>query len=261
MIGVINVETVKPDAYSAADQRILETLAAHISVAVQNARLLEESRLSRDRLAELSRQLVQAYETERRGIGRELHDQIGQMLTALDLILAVAAQLPPEQAARKFAGAQELVHDLSNRISRLSLELRPPMLDDLGLIPALLWHINRYQEQTNIAVDFKHSGVEGSRFRPEIENTAYRLIQEALTNVARHAHASQVRLELHAREGQFEIKIEDNGQGFNAQIGLAQHRGLSGMRERVGLLDGEFQIKSENEKGTRVLIKLPLKEG
>lgn len=260
VIGVINVETVKPDAYSAEDQRILETIAAHISAAIQNARLLEETRLSRDRLAELSRQLVQAYETERRAIGRELHDQIGQMLTALGLTLAVAPQLPPEQAARKFAGAQELVHDLSHRVSRLSLELRPPMLDDLGLIPALLWHINHYQEQTNIAVDFKHSRVEGSRFRSEIENTAYRLIQEALTNVARHARASQVRLALQAGDGQLKIEIEDNGQGFDAQAALAKHRGLSSMRERVGLLGGKFQIESVNKVSTKILINLPLEE-
>ena len=220
----------------------------------------DEVRLSRDRLAELSRQLVQTHETESRAIGRELHDQIGQMLTALKLIMEIAPQLPPELRDRKHAQARELVDDLMNRVSRLSLELRPPMLDDLGLIPALLWHVNRYQEQTSIPVEFKHSGAESKRFGSEIETTAYRLVQEALTNVARHAHAAHARLEVHVGGGWMEITIEDDGAGFEPQAALDQHRGLSGMRERVYLLGGSFQIETQPGIGTKIFIQLPLTE-
>jgi len=219
-----------------------------------------ELRLHRDRLAELSRRLVEAHETEQRAIGRELHDQIGQMLTALKLTLDIAAQLPAEEAAQKFVTAQELVDDLMSRVSRLSLELRPPMLDDLGLIPALLWHITRHQEQTGIEIDFKHGNVEGKRFDPEIETTAYRIVQESLTNVARHAQATRVRLEVRGGGGMIEIQIEDNGQGFDPDIALAKNRGLGGMRERVNLLGGTFQIESQVGAGTKKLIRLPIQE-
>ncbi|MBI5826041.1 MAG: PAS domain S-box protein [Chloroflexi bacterium] len=260
VIGVVNVESIQPRAYSEDDQRVLETVAAQIAVAIQNTRLLDELRLSRDRLAELSRRLVEIHETEQRAIGRELHDQIGQMLTALKLTLEIAAQLPAETAAKKLIGAQELVDDLMSRVSRLSLELRPPMLDDLGLIPALLWHITRFQEQTHINVEFKHGDIEGKRFDPEIETTAYRVAQESLTNVARHARATRVRLKVQIRGGWMEIQIEDNGVGFDPQTALAKNRGLGGMRERINLLGGSFEIESQAGAGAKKLIRLPIQE-
>ena len=220
----------------------------------------DELRLSRDRLAELSRRLVEVHESESRAIARELHDQIGQMLTALKLTLEIAPQLPTEQATKKFVQAQELLDDLMSRVSRLSLELRPAMLDDLGVLPALLWHINRYREQTGIEVEFKHNGLEGKRLGSEIETTVYRIVQESLTNVARHAGATRVRLEVQREAGAIEIQIEDNGVGFDAQRALAQNRGLGAMRERVHLLGRSFQIESQPGKGAKKFIRLPLRE-
>ena len=255
--GEIHDVLINSDLVEIGGEKYILTTANDIT---ERKRAEEDLRLHRDRLAELSRQLVQTHETESRAIGRELHDQIGQMLTALKLIMAIAPQLPPELRDRKHAQARELVDDLMNRVSRLSLELRPPMLDDLGLIPALLWHVNRYQEQTNIPVEFKHSGTERKRFGSEIETTAYRLVQEALTNVARHAHAAHARLEVHVGGGWMEITIVDDGVGFDPQAALDQHRGLSGMRERVHLLGGSFQIESQPGKGTKKFIQLPLTE-
>ncbi len=220
----------------------------------------EELRLHRDRLADLSRRLVEVHEAESRAIGRELHDQIGQMLTALKLTLEIASQLPPELREKKNKQTQELVNDLLKRVSALSLELRPPMLDDLGLIPALLWHINRFEEQTGIAVGFKHSGAEGRRFGAEVETTAYRVIQEAFTNIARHARAGRTRLEVHAGSGRMKIQIEDDGAGFDPQTAFEKHRGLGGMRERIGLLKGSLRIESQTGKGALLFIELPLKE-
>lgn len=220
----------------------------------------DELRLSRDRLADLSRRLVEAHESERRAIGRELHDQFGQMLTALKLTIETAMQLPSEEALKKAAQGKELVEDMLARVSALSLELRPPMLDDLGLLPALLWHVNRFQEQSGIVVDFKHSGVEGVRFASEIETTAYRVAQESLTNVARHARANRVRLEVRKRGAWMEIEIADDGVGFDPKSALAKNRGLSGIHERVQLVGGTFHIESEKGKGTQKLIRLPLRE-
>lgn len=226
----------------------------------ERKRAEEELRLSRDRLTELTRRLAEAREAEARAIGRELHDQIGQMLTAMKITLDLAGQLPPETAAKKIEQAQELASDLLNRVSRLSLELRPPMLDDLGLLPALVWHVNHYQDGTGIQVDFKHGGVEGVRFPSEIETTVYRIVQEALTNVACHARAQRVRLEVHAGGGWMEIRIDDDGVSFDAESALAKNRGLSGMKERAELVGGTFQIESEKGKGTQKFIRLPLQD-
>ena len=220
----------------------------------------EELRLHRDQLAELSRRLLNVHETEQYAIGRELHDQIGQMLTALRLTLNILHELPVEQAAKKLAGAQELVDDLLNRVSRLSLELRPPMLDDLGLLPALLWRINQYQEQTGIEVTFKHLGLEGKRLNSEVETAAYRIIQEALTNVTRHADGKHIKLQIQVRETMLKINIKDDGKGFipHEVYARRQSSGLIGMRERAGLLNGKFQVQSQPGEGTMISVELPI---
>lgn len=259
IIGVMGLASdVERDFETEAE--FLETLVSQVSAGMGNASLFEAVREQRDRLTELSRKVAEAREIESRSIGRELHDQIGQMLTALKLTLEVAAQFPPEKVAAKLEQAQELAEDLLTRVSALSLQLRPPMLDDLGIVPALLWHINRFQEQTAIEIKFKHSAVEGRRFDHEIETTVYRLVQEALTNIARHAHASIAQLVIHVKGEQMIILIEDNGLGFNPQEAFELHRGLSAMRERVDLLGGNFQVESEAGKGTKVSIQLPLRE-
>ncbi|MEP0806690.1 MAG: PAS domain-containing sensor histidine kinase [Chloroflexota bacterium] len=226
----------------------------------ERKRAEEELRLSRERLAELSRQLIEAQETERRAIGRELHDQFGQMLTALKLTLDIAAYLPPELAEKKLTAAQKMADDLIARTSRISLDLRPPMLDDLGLVPALLWHVNRFEEQSGIRVNFAHYGVQERRFAPEIETTAYRAVQEALTNAARHAGATQIRLEVRVRDGEMDIEIEDDGRGFDPHEALAQNHGLGAMRERVHLAGGSFHVQSRSGEGARLSIRLPLRE-
>jgi PAS domain S-box-containing protein len=239
------------------------SLKQKIGVAIditEQRRASDELRASHARLSELSRQLVQVQESERRAIGRELHDQIGQMLTAIKITLEIASQLPPEAATQKNQQAQAIASDLLKRISQLSLELRPPMLDDLGLVPALLWHLTQFQEHSGLRVDFKHSGAEDLRFNLEIETTAYRLIQEALTNVARHARATLVRLKVQVREAGMDLEIEDNGQGFNTEAALAQNRGVSSMHERARLLGGALQIASQAGHGTKITVQLPFKE-
>lgn len=220
----------------------------------------EELRRNRDRLAELSRKLLEAQEAERRALGRELHDQFGQILTVLKLTLETAAVLPLHAAQAKLNQALELTNDLLARTSRLSLDLRPPMLDDFGLVPALLWHVNRFQEQSGIQVVFNHHEVQGRRFAAEIETAAYRTIQEALTNAARHAGANRIRLEVRAGSGELTIEIEDDGKGFDPHQALEKRRGLSSMRERVQLAGGTFQIESRAGDGARLFIRLPLEE-
>jgi signal transduction histidine kinase len=155
--------------------------------------------------------------------------------------------------------ARELTLDLMKRVRGLSLELRPTILDDLGLLPAVLWHIERYTSLTGIQVDFKPSGVD-RRFRARFESTTYRILQETLTNVARHAAATRVSVSLWADEERLGLQVEDNGVGFDPTA--AQHEmtgGLSGMRERAEICGGRLLIDSSSGKGTYMSLVLPLK--
>ncbi len=143
------------------------------------------------RLQALSRRLVEIQEAERREIARELHDEIGQALTGIKLLLGMGVRNLPEKSQSSLDEAQSLVVELMEQVRQMSLDLRPAMLDDLGLVPALLWHFERYQKQTGVKVIFKQSEV-NQRFGPNVETAAYRIIQEALTNVARYAKTDQV---------------------------------------------------------------------
>jgi signal transduction histidine kinase len=221
---------------------------------------ITERKRAEEQLQALSRQLLEAQEQERRAIGRELHDEIGQTLTGLKILLEVAQRLPTAESHRKLEQAQEAAGELIDRVGALSLDLRPPMLDDLGLLPALLWFVDRYSTRTNIQVEFHHAGIVDRRLAPALETAAYRLAQEALTNVARHAGVDKVAVWISAREAELDLRVEDAGRGFEAQPVLERQEtgGLSGMHERVRLLSGELEIDSAPGQGTRVFIRLPL---
>lgn len=214
------------------------------------------------RLRALSLRLVEVQEAERRHLAHELHDELGELLTGLKLSLEKSTHLPPDVARGSLCEAQELVSGLMARVRELSFALRPAMLDDLGLLPALLWHFKRYTDQTGVRVTFEHTGMEGRRFAPEVETTIYRLVQEALTNVARHAVVREVTVRLWAGQDQEMIRlgVEDQGVGFapQATLALSTSCGLAGMRERASLLGGQLAVKSAPGAGTCVTVELPL---
>jgi PAS domain S-box-containing protein len=207
-----------------------------------------------ERLQILSRRLMQVQETERRYIASELHDEIGQVLTGLNLSLELISRLPPEEIKASLSEAQTLVNDLMTRVRNLSLDLRPAMLDDLGLLPALLWHIGHYKSHTQVRVTFKHSGLEGRRFAPEVETAAYRIVQEALTNIARHAGVAEATVSVWAEGQTLGLQVEDQGVGFDAETPHLSS-GLSGMRERTVLSGGQFTLESEPGKGCRLMAQ------
>jgi PAS domain S-box-containing protein len=213
-----------------------------------------------ERLKFLSRRLMEVQETERRNIALELHDEIGQVLTGLKLTLEMSARLPAEELGNGLAEARVLVNELMARVRKLSLDLRPAMLDDLGLLPALLWHFEHYTAQTQVRVNFKHSGLEKRRFGPEVETAAYRLVQEALTNVARHAQVQEVTVRLSTHPQTLSIEIEDRGKGFDLELVLSasETSGLAGMRERAALLGGRLTIESFPDAGTRLNAELSI---
>lgn len=213
-----------------------------------------------DRLKFLSRRLMEVQEAERRKIALELHDEIGQILTGLKLSLEMGSRLPANEASANLDRARGFVNDLMVRVRNLSLDLRPAMLDDLGLLPTVLWHIEHYTAQTNVRVDFKHSGLEKKRFAPEVETAAYRLVQEALTNVARHSQASEAKVRMWTHRQILLIEVEDSGKGFDVEsvLGKNETSGLAGMRERAMLLGGQLVVESWPDAGTRLRAELSI---
>ncbi|MDD5081914.1 MAG: response regulator [Dehalococcoidales bacterium] len=221
---------------------------------------IAERRRAAEELRALSHRLVQVQEDERRAIARELHDEIGQSLTVLNILLSRASQLASGDVASVLAEARPVVSELISGIRELSLNLRPSMLDDLGLLPTLLWYFQRYTNQTQIHVNFEHVGLQRS-FPPDISTAAYRIVQEALTNVARHAHTGEVDVYAWVSNGVLSIKIEDRGNGFDSSsLGVGHSSGLSGMQERARLLGGELTVESSSGKGTCLIAELPYPE-
>jgi PAS domain S-box-containing protein len=213
------------------------------------------------RLQALSRRLLQVQERERQALSRELHDEVGQVLTGLHLTLELGERLGGKGLRQAVREARRMVQDLTARARDLSLRLRPTMLDDLGLLPALLWLIERYTAQARVRVAFHHQGLD-RRLSPEGETAAYRIVQEALTNVARHAGVGEVTVRVTLEEGTLRIQVEDQGTGFDPDAALASGAccGLSGMRQRAALLGGRLTIESAPGAGTRLSVEWPVGE-
>jgi PAS domain S-box-containing protein len=209
-----------------------------------------------ERLEALSRRVLEVQEQERRSLARELHDEIGQILTGLQLTLKAAQQDPPDNAHTGLQNAQIIVSELLSQVRELSLHLRPSILDDFGLLPALTTHLERYAKQTGIQVAFTHHGLAG-RFPAEVETAAYRIVQESLTNVARHAKVHQAEARVAHYGGHLTIEVRDRGTGFDVAR-AASTGGLSSMQERVALLGGRLVIESRVGRGTLVAAELPL---
>jgi PAS domain S-box-containing protein len=212
-----------------------------------------------DALRTLSRRLLDVQEVERRALARELHDEVGQNLTTLKLALDRCLQGGDGPNHVALEHARTILLDLVSRVRNLSLDLRPSMLDDLGLMPALLWQFEHYTMQTHIQVRFTQSGLVDRRFGQHVETAAYRIVQEALTNVARHADVSEVFVRVNVGDRLLRVQIQDHGRGFDpaAAQAAANSSGLRGMQERASLLGGELQINSDPGAGTFVLAELP----
>jgi len=236
-----------------------------ISIAIQTLAEQELSNVSdhRDRLAGLARRLVELQEAERQAVAQELHDEVGQLLTGLKLMLSSGRMIPagPREGALKettvLHEAELLVNELLTRIRDLSMSLRPPILDEFGLVPALEWHFHRYTARTGVSVQFNKTG--SQRFSTPVETGAFRIVQEALTNVARHAGVKEAKVSVNAGRKALRIRIEDQGAGYDSKLVVAgRSAGLTGMRERALVLGGQMTIDSAPGEGTRLLVEIPL---
>lgn len=261
LMGVLNLGSFEPDAFGDDRQTGMLEVARRLAVVMYNAQLFGELEANHRRLEELSSRLVRVQEAERRYIARELHDEVGQTLTALNIHLEIAQRARSEERPDRLAEAQRLVEDLADRVRRMSLDMRPPMLDDLGLLPTLLWYFERVAQQYQLHVVFEHQGIE-RRFDADVETALYRVVQEALTNVARHAQVQTATVRLWADSATISAQIEDKGQGFDLDLvlGLDNSIGLRGMRERVRLLGGQMVIEAQPGGGVCVTALLPLKK-
>jgi len=238
---------------------LLGQITDAIDLALAKMRLFEQVHAGHERLKVLSQRLIEVQEDERRHIARELHDEIGQQLTGVKLLLDTVQCAPAEVAAERLGEAGVAIGDLLGRVRNLSLDLRPAMLDDLGLLPALLWLFERYKGQTGVRVNFELTGLE-QRVPGELETAAYRIVQEALTNVARHAGVSEVTVRAGRKAGMLRIQVVDHGVGFDcdAMMQAPESGGLAGMRERAVLRGGRMTVESTQGAGTRVTAEFPL---
>jgi signal transduction histidine kinase len=231
------------------DLRLAETLSARVAVAVDLSQ-----RVARDAM----RSVVTAQELERERLARELHDETGQALTS---ILLGLKELEDAGAAADVSSAtarlRELVVTTLQDVRRLAVELRPKALDDFGLVPALERLVETFQEQTGIEVIMEPQ-LGQERLPSEIETALYRIIQEALTNVVKHAQASRVSIVLSRRGNSVSAVFEDDGRGFAVDETREDGLGLLGMKERLSLLDGRLQIESSSDGGTTLVAEVPI---
>ena len=221
-------------------------------------RELEESQ---QRLKKLTRHLQESRENERGALARDLHDHFSQSLTAIQLDLLAVRQRVAEDAttSRKLDETMEMLEALAADVRRLSTELRPGMLDDIGLRAAIEWQVNEFTERTGIVCEMNLLEDDSAVSLP-VATGVFRVFQEALTNIERHASATRVRVSMECSDEMLVLTVTDNGRGIGKrQLRSRKSLGILGMKERVGVLGGEIRIDGTPGKGTTVEVRVPLR--
>jgi PAS domain S-box-containing protein len=228
----------------------------------EQTRLFDQVRAGRERLKLLSKQLLDAQESERRHIARELHDEIGQAMTGVQMNLQIIEPLLTDASAKtRLEDTALAIERMLQQIRNLSLDLRPSLLDDFGLIPALRWLLERQAQRTGLDIEFTADPLE-KRAPEQIETVCFRVTQEAITNITRHAHARHVSVRLSGSQSDVELTIQDDGIGFDVTQAVehatqGNSMGLLGMQERVILVGGKAEISSAPNQGTRIQVTIP----
>jgi PAS domain S-box-containing protein len=292
VIGVLHVGTLRQHPFSEEDVQLLQVVADRVALAIDRARLFDQVSLGAERLKRLSQRLMETQELERRSLARELHDQIGQALTAMKINLQTvrrglvslasrvrALEATPQSAvdARHGAEAEALSFVLSTltlldecialiertlqQVRDLSLDLRPSVLDDLGLVSALRWYVDRIAQRVHFSGEFVADALD-ERAAPEVEIACFRVAQEALTNITRHAQADHVQVELRRLDQAIQLIVRDDGVGFDVRAARARavggkSLGLLGMEERVLAVGGRLEINSQPLGGAEIRAYFP----
>jgi two-component system sensor histidine kinase UhpB len=259
---------MQPDAFTLEDERLLMILAAQAGLAIENAQLFDSQRrarliaeLQRERLRILADRVVTAQEEERLRISRELHDEAGQSLTSLKISLdLIRTGLPPglDALRDRLADLAQLTGDTMETLRTLAHDLRPPGLDAFGLNIAMEGLCHDFSNRTNLSLEYQ--GIEIPALPTTIALSMYRFAQEALTNIAKHADANQVIVQLTQENGNIRLSIADNGRGFKydpESLG-SNGIGLVSMQERIDLIGGVLEITTAPGLGTRLVATVPL---
>lgn len=262
VIGLVILVKAKVESINEYNINLAQAILHQAAVAMQNAWLFEQVRAGREHLQLLSKRLIDVQENERREIARELHDETSQSLTSMKLGLRMVEK-DAEYASKVISHVQRLkqtADEVMESLHRLAMNLRPASLDHLGLIETIKNLIDSLGEHAEIDAKFRTLGINGDLHLPEpIETALYRIIQEALTNVIRHADASRVDVILERRDKLLKIVIEDDGKGIDKkEIYPSDHLGLLGMRERTTQLGGQMQIDSTKGVGTTLVVEVPI---
>lgn len=264
VIGVLNAESGKLDAFDQDDWRLFSALADQAALAIENARLFETVRQQREQLRTLAVRLAEAEETERQRLARELHDQVGRNLTALSINLSLVQTQMSEETADlvrfRLDDSLALIGQTVECIRSVMADLRPPVLDNHGVVAALRWYGAQIALRTGIAI-----AVQGEepvpRLASSVETALFRIAQEALTNVVKHAQATQGTITLEIDDGTVRLIVADNGIGFDpAHLAVPEEHGgwgLLSMTERARAVGGHCRIESHPGRGTRVVVEVP----
>jgi len=260
LIGTLRLLSKRKDYFTQDNQVLMQSYANLAAVAIQNSLLFDEIRRSNRQLHGLSQRLMKAQEEERLNLSRELHDESGQLLTALTVQLGLLDRSMDQPGAlrQRIDELKNTANTIQENLHKLAINLRPASLDHLGLVTTLRQYIAEINRQYDIPVDFEAVGLEGRRLPIETETALFRIVQESLTNVILHAQATRVDVLLSLHNRQMVTIVEDDGIGFiESSPGPEDHLGLFGMRERIEMLGGTFTIESSPGKGTTVKAQVP----
>jgi len=245
--------------FSPDRQILMNSYANLVAVAIQNTLLWDQVKSGNERLHALSHRLMELQETEKLNLSRELHDESGQVISAMMVQLGLLERDAnnPEMIRQYAQELKRIASEVLSNLHDMAVRLRPASLDHLGLVTALKQYISDFSRQHSLDVQFETIGMTGKRHALDIETAIFRIVQESLTNVLLHAHASRVDVLLSQRKNILSLIIEDNGVGFIPEnVATHNHLGLFGMRERVEMLGGKFSIESNIGKGTTIQVEV-----
>ena len=265
VLGNLCVATRGSSGLGSVDSALLASVAQQIAVAVENAKLYRELQQKEALRGELLRKVISAQEEERKRIARELHDETSQALAALVLALETASVAPArdvDEMKERISSIKPRAVRMLEEVRKLTLDLRPTILDDLGLIPAIRWYAENRLKPLGVKVQLETSGID-RRLPPQMETALFRVVQEAVSNIAKHAEAENVVISLNITSTTAVIEVEDDGKGFDLaalsrQVDKGQGLGLMGMQERVALFSGMMTVETAPGAGTQLRIEVPL---
>ena len=262
-LGLLAVARGHGNSYTEDEVSFVGSLTGSIALAIQNAHLFEQLTESQSQLRGLSQKLVQVQENHFKHLAGEMHDQIGQDMTAINVNLNILQAMLPNNTSKdiisRLADTEKLVQESVKRMRSLMSELRPPMLDQYGLTSALNWYCEQYQRRTKIKLVVNDHYMKNIRLPVDVEIALFRIAQEALNNVSKHANATHVDIELIEEKGDIMMAITDNGTGFdmkNQDANTQAHWGLTLMQERARAVNGKFLLRSVPGQGTQIVVRV-----